>query len=196
MVVGLLWLLGSYHVDGVNPDVHWFATLLAGGLAGAVAEEIALRGVLFRVVEEGVGTWAALVISALAFGLMHIANPNATAWSSVAVAIEAGLLLGLIYHVWRSLPLCIGVHLGWNFAQGAVYGIPVSGGRTQGWLVSSRSGPDWLSGGSFGAEASVVAVAIGLMSAFALLALALHRQTVVAPGALRDRPSAAALGAR
>lgn len=195
-VVGLLWLLGSYHVEGFNPDVHWLAAFLAGGLASAVAEEIAFRGVLFRVVEESLGTWAALAVSALVFGLIHIANPGATLWSSVAVAIEAGLLLGLVYHLWRSLPLCIGVHLGWNFAEGAVYGIPVSGGKFRGWLESSRSGPEWLSGGSFGAEASVIAVAVSLAGSAALLALALRRQTLVASGPARAGANAAPLRAR
>jgi uncharacterized protein len=195
-VVGVLWLLGSYHVDGFNADVHWLAAFLAGGLASAVAEEIVFRGVLFRVTEEGLGTWAALAVSALAFGLIHIGNPDATTWSSVAVAIEAGLLLGLVYHRWRSLPLCMGVHLGWNFAEGAVYGIPVSGAKFQGWLESSRSGPDWLSGGPFGAETSVVAVAISLVCSVALLVLALRGQTLVSPALLRDGPNAAAPGAR
>lgn len=195
-VVGVLWLLGSYHVDGFNADVHWLAAFLAGGLASAVAEEIVFRGVLFRITEEGLGTWAALGVSALAFGLIHVANPDATPWSSAAVAIEAGLLLGLVYHLWRSLPLCMGVHLGWNFAEGAVYGIPVSGAKFQGWLESSRSGPDWLSGGSFGAEASVVAVAISLACSVALLTLALRRRTLVPPRPLRDGPNATALGAR
>ena len=65
---------------------------------------------LFRIVEEGLGTWWALAISALLFGAIHIANPGATLWSSAAIAIEAGLLFGLLYHVTRSLPLCMGVH--------------------------------------------------------------------------------------
>jgi membrane protease YdiL (CAAX protease family) len=194
-VVGLLWLLGSYHVEGFNGDVHWLAAFLAGGLASAVAEEIVFRGVLFRITEEGLGTWAALAISALVFGLIHIVNPAATTWSSAAVAIEAGLLLGLVYHLWRSLPLCMGVHLGWNFAEGAIYGIPVSGAKFQGWLESSRSGPDWLSGGSFGAEASVVAVAISLVCSVALLMLARRRQTVVSPRLARDSSNAAPLRA-
>ncbi len=194
-VVAVLWLAGSYHVEGVNAQVHWLAAFLAGGLAGAVSEEIAFRGVLFRITEEGLGTGVALVVSALVFGAIHIANPGATFWSSTAVAIEAGLLLGLIYHIWRSLPLCIGVHLGWNFAQGAVYGIPVSGGKTQGWLDSSRSGPDWLSGGPFGAEASVVAVGICLLCSLALLALALRRRTIVTPAHWRNAPRAAATSA-
>ena len=108
---------------------------------------------------------------------------------------EAGLLLGLIYHVWRSLPMCAGAHMGWNFVQGTVYGIPVSGSQSQGWLVSTRTGPDWLGGGPFGAEASVIAVAVSLLCSLALLAVALRRQTFVVPRFARVEASSAPLGA-
>ncbi|MGP1664743.1 MAG: lysostaphin resistance A-like protein, partial [Rhodanobacter sp.] len=82
------------------------------------------------------------LISALFFGFVHMGNPGATLWSSVAIALEAGLLFGMLYHVTRSLPVCMGVHAAWNFAQGTIYGIPVSGTKADGWLVSTHSGPD------------------------------------------------------
>ena len=194
-VVGVLWLAGSYEVVGTNPDAPWALALLVGGLSSAIAEELVFRGILFRVTEEGLGTWPALAVSAGVFGLLHIANRGATAGSSVAIAVEAGLLLGLVYHVTRSLPLCMGMHLGWNFAQGTVYGIPVSGSQSQGWLVSTRIGPDWLTGGSFGAEASVVTVGISLLCSLALLAVSRRRQTLVAPGFVSSHPSTAGVSA-
>lgn len=180
-VVGALWLLGSYHVTGVNAQAAWLPALLKAGLGAGIGEEIMFRGVLFRIVEEGLGTWSALVVSALFFGAVHISNPGATLWSSAAIAIEAGLLFGMIYQVSRSLPLCMGVHAAWNFAQGTIYGIPVSGMAADGWLVSARSGPDWLSGGVFGAEASVVALALCTMCTLALIGLAFRRRSIVAP---------------
>lgn len=178
-IVGTLWLLGSYHVIGFNPHAAWLPALLMVGLGAGIGEEIMFRGVLFRIVEEGLGTWAALVVSALVFGFMHASNPNATTWSSMAIAIEAGLLFGLLYHVTRSLPICMGLHAAWNFCQGTVYGIPVSGLKADGWLVSTRSGPDWLSGGVFGAEASVVAMALCSLCSLALLAVAIRRGSLV-----------------
>jgi uncharacterized protein len=137
--------------------------------------------VIFRIVEEGLGTWWALLISALFFGGAHIFNPGATLWSSAAIAIEAGLLLAMIYHVTRSLWACIGLHAGWNIMQGTVYGIPVSGGASKGWLISNRTGPDWLSGGVFGAEASVVALLACSLVTLALLVVALRRSSIVPP---------------
>ena len=189
-VVGVLWLAGSYEVTGFNADPSWGRQLLIGGLGAAVAEEIITRGVLFRVAEEGLGTWGALMLSAAVFGFGHIFNPGATVWSSVAIAIEAGLLFGLLFHVSRSLPLCMGAHMGWNFTQGTVWGIPVSGGKDTGWLVSVRSGPDWLSGGAFGAEASVVAVALCSLVSLGLIAAALRSGTIVPPWFARPRTPA------
>ena len=189
-VVGVLWLAGSYHVTGSNDDPRWVSQLLISGLGAAIAEEIFVRGVMFRISEEGLGTWGALVLSALVFGFGHIANPGATLWSSVAIAIEAGLLFGMLFHVSRSLPLCIGVHMGWNFGQGTIWGIPVSGSNETGWLLSTRSGPDWLSGGSFGAEASVVAVALCSACTVGLLVVALRRGSIVPPWFMRGRAAA------
>jgi membrane protease YdiL (CAAX protease family) len=181
VVVGVLYLAGSYHVTGTDPQVDWLPGVLVAGVGAGISEEIIARGVIFRIVEEGLGTWSALVISALFFGGAHIFNPGATLWSSAAIAIEAGLLLAMIYHVTRSLWACIGLHAGWNIMQGTVYGIPVSGGASKGWLISNRTGPDWLSGGVFGAEASVVALLACSLVTLALLIVALRRKSIVAP---------------
>ena len=124
---------------------------------------------------------ARMVISALFFGAAHIFNPGATLWSSAAIAIEAGLMLGMLYHVTRSLWPCIGMHAAWNFMQGTVFGIPVSGTHADGWLVSSRTGPNWLSGGVFGAEASVIALLICSTFTTALLVIAWRRRSFIAP---------------
>jgi len=180
-IVGTLWLLGVYHVIGFNPHANWVTPLLMVGIGAGIGEELMFRGALFRIVEEGLGTWAALVISALVFGFMHAGNPGATLWSSLAIAIEAGLLFGMLYNVTRSLPICMGLHAAWNFMQGTVYGIPVSGTAADGWLVSTRSGPDWLSGGVFGAEASVIALALCSLCTLALLGVAIRRGSIVQP---------------
>lgn len=190
LVVLVLWLLGSYHVLGTRSDADWLGGILVTGLGAGVFEEILTRGVLFRTVEEGLGTWWALAISALFFGAAHIFNPGATLWSSLAIAIEAGVLLALLYHVTRSLWPCIGLHAAWNIMQGTIYGIPVSGTHAQGWLQSTLTGPDWLSGGSFGAEASVVALLTCSCCSAVLLVIALRRGSIVPPSWRRRQPSA------
>jgi membrane protease YdiL (CAAX protease family) len=126
LLTAQLWAAGVYRITGYGDASLWALFLLTAVVPG-ITEEIVCRGVLFRLTEEGLGTWIALLVSALFFGFAHASNPGATAWSSVAISIEAGLLFGLLYHVTRSLWWCIGLHAGWNFVQGAVFGIPVSG---------------------------------------------------------------------
>ena len=170
-VVGMLWLAGCYRVVGFGDDVRWVNGLLLTGLGTAIAEEIVFRGVLFRISEEGLGFGWALAISALFFGGLHIGNPGATLWTSFAIAVEAGVLLGVVYHVTRSLPVCMGVHMAWNFLEGTVFGSAVSGTAAKtSWLIPEISGPLWLTGGSFGIEGSVLTVAFSLIGSIALLA--------------------------
>ena len=175
-----LWSAGAYSITGVGDAPLWSLFLLTAVMPG-ITEEIVSRGILFRLTEEGLGTWVALVVSALFFGFMHAGNPGATAWSSVAISIEAGLLFGLLYHVTRSLWWCIGLHAGWNFVQGAVFGIPVSGIAVDGLLDSQLQGPDWLDGGGFGAEASVLTVLTCSIISLLLARHMLRKGTVVAP---------------
>lgn len=157
---GAMAAFGALRVDGYNPDADLIVPLVVLGLLPGITEEIIMRGVLFRVVEEGVGSWAALVISAALFGYLHSNNPNATTWSSIAIAVEAGLLLGMAYAWTRSLWFCMGLHAAWNFTQGPLLDIPVSGFDVDGLLVSQTEGPVLLSGGEFGAEASILTVVI------------------------------------
>ncbi|MGZ5271770.1 MAG: CPBP family intramembrane glutamic endopeptidase [Ramlibacter sp.] len=190
-VVGVLWLLGAYEVVDTRTGIPFAGSLLIAGVATGIAEEIVFRGVLFRVVEEGLGTWAALVASALLFGFAHIHNPGATVWSSLAIAIEAGLLLGMVYQVTRSLLLCMALHAAWNFTQGTVFGVAVSGLPSRNsWLVPRMHGPDWLTGGAFGLEASVVAAGLGALAA-ALLVLHAARRGTLVPWRPRSLPAAA-----
>lgn len=183
--VASMALAGSYRIVGFNAQAQWWMALATSGIGAAVTEEIMFRGVLFRCVEEAGGTWWALAVSALFFGLVHLGNKNATVWSSLAIAIEAGLMLGAAYLVTRSLPFCMGIHAAWNFTQGMVFGIPVSGFDDKGWIVSERPGPEWLTGGAFGAEASVVAVLLGAAISAVLVSHAIRRGLVIPPSRRR-----------
>lgn len=175
-----LWAAGAYTLHGVGDAPLWTLFLLTA-VAPGIAEEIVSRGILFRLTEEGLGSWIALAASALFFGFAHASNPGATWWTSVAISIEAGLLFGLLYHVTRSLWWCIGLHAGWNFVQGAVFGIPVSGIRIDGLAESTLQGPDWLDGGGFGAEASVLTVLTCCIASLLLARRMLREDSVVRP---------------
>lgn len=99
--------------------------LLALALYSGVVEELVFRGVVFRVLEEWLGTWVALVLASLLFGGLHLTNPDATLWGAVAIALDAGTLLTACYVLIRRLWLAIGLHFGWNFLQGRADPAPV-----------------------------------------------------------------------
>ncbi len=166
--IGLIALFGFYRVTGVN---EWtvILPLLGMTIISGVVDELLVRGIRFRSMEESLGTWLALLISALIFGLMHIANPNATLWSALAIAIEAGIMLAAAYTLTRRLWLPIGIHFAWNFVQGGIFGVAVSGNGVRGLLQSTLSGPALLSGGEFGAEASIFAVIVCLAAGIFLI---------------------------
>jgi membrane protease YdiL (CAAX protease family) len=155
-----LALPGYFSVHGFNADAPLLTPLLVLGIGAGVGEEIISRGILFRVVEECLGTWVAVVFSGALFGLGHIANPNSNGWMALAIAVEAGLLLGMAFAWTRSLWFVIAMHAAWNFTQGPLLGIPVSGIAVTGLLDSTLQGPPALSGGQFGAEGSILTVAI------------------------------------
>ena len=180
LVTAQLWAAQVYRISGFGDAPLWTLFLLTAATP-AISEEIVSRGILFRLTEEGLGTWIALAVSALFFGFAHSFNPGATVWSSVAISIEAGLLFGLLYHLTRSLWWCIGLHAGWNFVQGAVFGIPVSGIQVDGLFDSQLRGPDWLDGGGFGAEASVLTVLTCSIVSLLLVRRMLRNRSVVAP---------------
>ncbi|GAA1580693.1 type II CAAX endopeptidase family protein [Kribbella karoonensis] len=181
LVIGTIAFLGHYRVDGVG-SASGLVLQFGFMAAAAVTEEVMYRGVLLRVVEERLGSWIALALTSLVFGLSHLLNPNATLWGAFAIAVEAGGTLGAAYLATRKLWLPIGLHFGWNFALAGIFGAVVSGnGESQGLLNGVLSGPTLLSGGGFGPEASGFTVAGGVVVTIVFLWLAHRRGNLVAP---------------
>ena len=189
-VIAVLALLGSYHVV----DVGWNTGILVGLQAGIVAgftEEILVRGVMLRLIEGWLGTWWALAITAVFFGAAHLGNPQATVFGAVAIALEAGILLGACYLLTRRLWLAIGLHAAWNFVQGGIFGSDISGtGSGRGLIEARFTGPDLLTGGAMGVEGSIVAVLLCTTAGLAML-LAVYRRGLIVPPCWR-RPAQAA----
>ena len=190
-VIAVLALVGSYHVV----DVGWSAGILIGLQAGILAgftEEILVRGVMLRLIEGWVGTWWALAITAVFFGAAHLGNPQATVFGAAAIVLEAGILLGACYLLTRRLWLAIGVHAAWNFVQGGIFGSNISGtGSGRGLIEARFTGPDLLTGGVMGIEASVVAIIVCTAAGLAVL-VAVHRRGLIVPPCW-CRPAQAAL---
>ena len=187
-VVGIAAIVGAYRILSCCSTAQLPILLFGAGITAAVTEEFFFRGILFRWIEEFAGSWAALLVTALLFGLAHRANPNATWFSSFAIAVEAGTLLGGAYMLTRSLWLPIGLHAAWNFAEGYIFDVPVSGLPEQGLVTAKLSGPVLLSGGDFGLEASVIAVVIaGSAGAWFVWTAAARRGQLVQPWWVRKR---------
>ncbi|MGE5228227.1 MAG: lysostaphin resistance A-like protein [Deltaproteobacteria bacterium] len=153
----------------------------APAAAVAFREELLFRGVIQRVSEERLGSWAALALASVWFGWQHADNPNAGPFDAVMIALFGGVLLGACYLATRHLWLAIGVHAAWNFVEGGVFGTPVSGYAIPGVLRSTLTGPEWLTGGPFGPESSLVTLAVTSAAGAVLLLVAWRRGSLRPP---------------
>jgi uncharacterized protein len=176
----LMKLLGAWDYTGTAPLSALVYPFVGSFIAG-IMEETLVRGLLFRILEESVGSWIALAISAVIFGLLHAFNPGASVVSTVAIALEAGVLLAAAYMYTRSLWFVMGLHFAWNFTEGGVFATSVSGGRPEGVIGVHFSGSDALTGGGFGPEASLPAVLICLAAGIAFIILSVRAGRVVPP---------------
>ena len=181
LIVLVAALLGVYEVEGYGGTSGLLAALIANALFPAVSEEILFRGIVFRWVERFAGTWAGLIVSSALFGAAHMFNPAATWVSTVFIAVEAGVLLGGVYMLTRNLWVAIGLHAAWNFAQGGIFGVPVSGLPEDGLIDSRLAGPEILSGGPFGLEASIIALVIATAAGLWFVMKAIRAGQVVGP---------------
>jgi uncharacterized protein len=186
-VVGVAALFDVYNIVGSGGTEQLLRILIAAAILPGFMEELLFRGVLFRWIEEFAGSWAALFVTSALFGLAHIVNPNATWFSSFTIAVEAGVLLGGAYMLTRSLWVPIGLHAAWNFTQGFIFDVPVSGIDQQGLVMARLSGPELLSGGAFGLEASMIALVIATAAGVWLVMLSVKRGELVHPWWVRRR---------
>jgi membrane protease YdiL (CAAX protease family) len=118
-------------------------------------EELLSRGYQLQTIASGMNLFWGIFISSAIFGLLHLGNPNAT-WVSAAGIFFAGLFLASAYLWTKQLWLSIGLHIGWNFFEGVVFGFPVSGLSIYPLANITISGPEIWTGGAFGPEAGLI----------------------------------------
>jgi len=190
MMVLLLALPGFYHVSRLNSWTVLVHSFFIFGI-GALLQELVFRLIIFRLLEELLGTWMAIGAIAAIFGFVHLGNPNATLWTSLALVLS-DVLLSASFILTRRIWLVWGIHAGWNYFQAGVFGMANSGITFKSWIVPRISGPAWFSGGAFGIEASVVAVLLNLAVGIYLLKLAYGQGQFVKPAWKRGRNSSSA----
>jgi membrane protease YdiL (CAAX protease family) len=177
LIMGVLAVLGVYHVHAINSPAVMVAPLIMH-LTVAMLEELLMRAIFFRIIERSLGSVYALLLSALLFGAGHLVNENVSILGTATV-VAAGLLLAAAYMATGRLWMCVGMHAAWNFMQGGVFSASVSGAEVHGLLESSFSGPDWLTGGAFGVEGSALSLVVTAAAAVVLLMRARRNGRVV-----------------
>jgi hypothetical protein len=137
-------------------------------LVAALAEELLFRGYILAVVRETLGWRPALAVTSAAFGYAHAGNPGASGRALLLVTL-AGLFLGAIVALTRSLYSAWMAHFGWNWTMAVLLHIPVSGVGTESPDYRTvDTGPDWATGGPWGPEAGAGA-ALGMMAGLGYL---------------------------
>lgn len=159
-----LSLLGWLRFEGFAWQTDPPGTVLGGLLVIFLAfvlvgwyEELLSRGYHLQTLASGTNLFWGVLLSSLVFGLLHILNPSAS-WVSTLGIVLAGLFLAAGYLATRQLWLPVGLHIGWNFFEGPVFGFPVSGMETYQLIHTSISGPELWTGGAFGPEAGLIVV--------------------------------------
>ena len=178
LAIATITFQGGYQIAGSGTIAGAGASLMLAASA-SVVEELAFRGILLRIVEDRFGTWIAVVVSGILFAALNVLSPAATWLSILAMLLGPGLLFSASFVRFRNLWVPIGMHLGWIWSQGGLFGAPLSGAPSFGLLVGVLQGPVWLTGGAYGPEASVAAVVVALGASALLVYSALRKGTVL-----------------
>jgi len=191
LLIAMLYASGHYQINGLAfPNRLVSAVIFAIGTA--IWEEVTFRGLLFRVTEQAFGTWVGVVVSAIAFGALHGLNPNASLAASIAIILESGILLAAAYFATRTLWLPIGLHFGWNFAEDFVFGVRTSGHAARPAIVEGTlTGSSLWTGGTYGLESSIWAIAMAAILSAVLIAIAIRSREIVPFMPNRNRKFAA-----
>ena len=161
--------------------------LLLAFVAVGFYEELLVRGYYLQNLKDGSNLVVAVFATSAAFGLAHLGNPNAS-WTSTLGIFAAGLFLAYAWLRTRALWLPIGIHIGWNFLQGPVFGFEVSGIPTPSLVRHVVNGPELITGGAFGPEAGLLVLPAMALGAGLIWWYTRHRVTAV------GSPSAAEQG--
>ena len=158
VMLGLGWLTFegfAWDFDPINTVITSTLTFLGVFIFVGWNEELMSRGYHLQTITSGLNLFWGVVISSAVFGILHLGNPNAT-WVSAAGIFFAGIYLAYGFIRTKQLWLPIGLHIGWNFFEGVVFGFPVSGLDIYALLRINVTGPELWTGGAFGPEAGLI----------------------------------------
>ncbi len=170
LLMGLIfifeWSMGWLQFNGwawststLNEVLTSVLNMLITFIAVGLYEELQFRGYHLQNLVEGINLPWALFLTSISFSILHLINPHAS-WASILGVMAAGYFLAYGWVRTGRLWLPIGLHIGWNFFEGVVFGFPVSGLEFPHLINQSVSGPTVITGGSFGPEAGLVVLPV------------------------------------
>jgi membrane protease YdiL (CAAX protease family) len=172
-----LIFLFEWAMGWLQPEASALHTESAGSVINGVAgvallylivgyqEELLSRGYQLQNLVEGTGVPIGLFLSSAVFSVLHASNPGASLLSTFGILL-AGFFLAYAWLRTGQLWLAIGIHIGWNFFQGTVFGFPVSGTGGYHLLRHTVDGPPLITGGAFGPEAGLTGMAAMALGAY------------------------------
>ena len=167
IIAGALAAIGAFAITGSNGWTTIFQSIPEQVMV-ACSEELIFRAVLFRIVQQRWGNRNALIVSFVMFALAHLPNDHVTLLGVLVTGV-AGVTLSACYMLTGRLWLSMGMHFGWNYLYDGLFAVPVSGHPARGWLQVSTQGPEWLTGGDYGVEASIITLVVWTVAAILLL---------------------------
>lgn len=151
-----------------RPDLLPFVASALSWAALSFVEELTFRGYILQGLAQRWMMALAVAVSSVLFGLVHLVDPNVQALAIVNISV-AGVFFAVAYLVTGSLWLPAGIHIGWNLTELHVLGFAGSGFSEPSLLQSEVGGPQWLTGGAFGPEGGILALAAWLLGIALLL---------------------------
>ena len=158
LMLGLGWLTFegfAWEFDPINVVITSVLTAFVVFIFVGWNEELLSRGYHLQTIASGTNLFWGVIISSGVFSLLHLGNPH-TVWMSTAGLFFAGVYLAYAYIRTKQLWLSIGLHIGWNFFEGVVFGFPVSGLDIYTLTRIQVHGPELWTGGAFGPEAGLI----------------------------------------
>jgi membrane protease YdiL (CAAX protease family) len=177
--VALIALIGEFHIVQFRPVSKLLNNFLMFS-TGSLLQEMVLLCVIYRLIEELAGSWISLFLSLMLFAGVHLFN-EAETLATVSMLMLSSVILIAPFILTRRIWVSWGFHAAWNFMQAGVFGMPNSGILFKGWMVSEFSGPEWITGGAVGLEATYLSIGFDFLIGVVILSMAMKAGKLVAP---------------
>ena len=148
----------GFNAENTPGIIMWLVIFISVGFS----EEIMTRGYIMTALKTTRNKYIVFFTPAVVFALLHLTNPNTSVLGLINIGL-IGLLFAYMMIRTGKLWLPIGYHITWNFFQGSIFGMNVSGMETDSIINTEFTGANWITGGAFGAEGGIVTTIVILL---------------------------------